>query len=296
MLNSLADAFPIVKMTFDEASETLGYDLWELSQHGPESRLNQTQYTQPAMLAADVSVFRVLTSMLPLAPKILAGHSLGEYAALVCAETLSFTSAINLVAERGKLMQEAVPEGQGAIAAILGLPDERVIALCAESCDGGIVSAVNFNAPGQVAVAGHTQNVERLMELAKTAGAKKVIRLALSVPVHCVLMRPAADKFSEILETVALKRPIYPVVHNVDVKYHPEKNEIREALANQIWNPVRWSETVQHFRNQNITTVLEIGPGKVLTGLTKRIDRSLTALSIADPESLDKAVAWLESL
>ena len=297
MLGDLAAAFPTVEETFAEASEVLGYDLWRLTQEGPEDRLNQTEQTQPAVLAGDIAVLRVFESVTGgVSPTLVAGHSLGEYAALVSAESIEFTTAVSLVATRGRLMQEAVKEGDGAIAAILGLDDETIVQLCDDAAQGAVVSAVNFNAPGQVAVAGHTQGVDRLIELAKGAGAKRAIKLALSVPVHCALMQPAADMFADTLSRAAIAPPKVPVIHNIDVTSHREPERIRRALVDQVAGAVRWSETVAGFSGEGVTTVVELGPGKVLTGLCKRIDRSLTGIAVNDPASLDKALEVLEAV
>ncbi len=297
MLAELAADHRQVQESFAEASEVLGYDLWELSQQGPEARLNATEQTQPAMLAAGVAVARVWRAAGGPAPVIAAGHSLGEYAALVCAGSLAFADAVGLVAARGRFMQEAVPEGQGAIAALLGLDDARVLEFCASVTDRSaesIVSAVNFNAPGQVAIAGHAGAVEKAIALAGEAGARKAIKLPMSVPVHCELMEPARERLLAKLDETRLDTPEFPVVHNADNRTHREAAEIRHVLAQQLTRPVRWVETVARLREHGATILLEPGPGRILTGLNKRIDRSLKAMAVHDSASLDKALAELQ--
>ena len=293
MLAELAGDYPQVEATFAEASETLGYDLWKLAQHGPESRLNATEQTQPAMLAAGIAVARAWQAAGGPAPALAGGHSLGEYAALVCAGSLEFADAIALVASRGRFMQEAVPEGQGAIAALLGLDDERVLEICESATDrreNAIVSAVNFNAPGQVVIAGHAGAVERAIGLASEAGAKRAIKLPMSVPVHCELMEPARERLVAKLAETDVSPPRFPVVHNADNAPHADSAGIRAALADQLTRPVRWVETVIALRELGATVILEPGPGRVLTGLNKRIDRALTTLAVHDSASLDKAL------
>lgn len=290
MLAELAAAHPQVRETFTIASEVLGYDLWELSQNGPEADLNATERTQPAMLAGGTAVYRVWRGCTDVAVSMMAGHSLGEYTALVCAEALSFEEAVALVAERGRYMQDAVPQGAGAIAAVLGLDDALVEKACMQACENDVVAAVNFNAPGQVAIAGHTAAVERAIALAERAGAKRAIRLPLSVPVHCELMRPAAERFAQRLAETAFAPPKVPVVHNVDVKVRDDVDDIRRALAEQVYKPVRWADTVRTFAGDGVDVVLELGPGKVLSGLARRIDRSLSAFSVADSSGLEKAL------
>ena len=290
MLSDLAATHTVVGETFAEASEVLGYNLWEFTQSGLEESLNQTEHTQPAMLAADVAVLRVWEQQGGPAASITAGHSLGEYAALVAAQSLSFPSAISLVRERGRLMQAAVPTGDGAIAAILGLDDQQVTSICIEASAGQHVSAVNFNAPGQVAIAGHAAAVERATELAKSAGAKRAIRLPLSVPVHCELMRPAAEAFSQSLAAAEFATPQLPVIHNVDVSEHHEAAAIREVLTEQVFRPVRWAETVQRLSDAGVDVLVELGPGKVLSGLARRIDRNLSAVPVMDGQSLQKGL------
>ncbi len=297
MLAQLAADYRQVEETFAEASEALGYDLWELCQQGPEARLNATVQTQPAMLAAGVAVARVWQAAGGPAPSIAAGHSLGEYAALVCAGSLAFGDAVALVAARGRFMQEAVPEGQGAIAALLGLDDAQVLDLCDSATDrgaGSIVSAVNFNAPGQVVIAGHACAVEKAMLLAGEAGARKVIKLPMSVPVHCELMEPARARLVAKLDDIRVNAPAFPVIHNADNCVCEGVAAIRDALAQQLTRPVRWVESVFALKRHEATVLVEPGPGRILTGLNKRIDRSLKTMAVHDSESLDKALAELK--
>lgn len=297
MLADLAAGYPQVQETFAEASEVLGYDLWALSQQGPEARLNATEQTQPAMLAAGVAVARAWQTAGGPAPVLAAGHSLGEYAALVCAGSLAFADAVALVAARGRFMQEAVPEGEGAIAALLGLEDDQVVELCASVSDrgaGSIVSAVNFNAPGQVVIAGHAGAVAQAIALAEKSGARKAIKLPMSVPVHCELMEPARERLVAKLAGVNLSPPAFPVIHNADNRSHDDPLAIREALAQQLTEPVRWVGSVSALRARGAGVLLEPGPGRILTGLNKRIDRNLKTLAVHDSASLDKALAELQ--
>ena len=291
MLAELAGAHPEIEATFAEASSALGYDLWALTQQGPESDLNQTDRTQPAMLAAGVAVWRVWCKQGGAQPAFMAGHSLGEYTALVCAGSLDYSDAIRLVAERGRRMQEAVPAGIGAMAAILGLDDDQVRQACSAAAQGEVVQAVNFNSPGQVVIAGHKAAVERACEQAKTLGAKRAIVLAVSVPSHSSLMQPAAAAFAATLAATEIKAPQIPVIHNADVLAHTTPDAIRDALIRQFYNPVRWVETVQHLGAQGITRIVEVGPGKVLIGLNKRIDKNIAAIAAFDSASLAEALA-----
>lgn len=291
MLADLASAYPEVQATFAEASSVLGYDLWALTQNGPETDLNQTDRTQPAMLAAGVSVWRAWQQQDGAQPAFLAGHSLGEYTALVCAGSLAFTDAIRLVAERGRRMQEAVPAGIGAMAAILGLEDEQVRQACSNAEQGEVVSAVNFNSPGQVVIAGHKAAVDRACEQAKAMGAKRALPLAVSVPSHSSLMQPAADAFAVTLAATDFKAPLIPVIHNADVSAHNDADAIRLALVQQLYSPVRWVETIQYLGTQGITRIVEAGPGKVLIGLNKRIDKNIASVAAFDSASLAEAVA-----
>jgi [acyl-carrier-protein] S-malonyltransferase len=279
-----------IRATFSEASDALGQDLWALVADGPADQLNQTINTQPAMLAADIAVWRVWQAAGGAMPVMLAGHSLGEYAALVAAGSLDFTDAIRLVRVRAEAMQAAVPEGVGAMAAILGLDDDAVHAVCSEAAAGEVVEAVNLNSPGQVVIAGNKAAVERAMALAKGKGAKRALPLPVSVPSHSSLMLPAAEKLLAYLQGVMLAAPTIPLLHNSDVQSHAEPDAIRAALARQLYTPVRWVETVRALKAAGIDRVIECGPGKVLAGLNKRIDDSLPALALVDETSLQAAL------
>ncbi|WP_391529877.1 ACP S-malonyltransferase [Photorhabdus akhurstii] len=290
MLADLATAFPVIEQTFAEASDVLGYDLWALVQQGPEEELNKTWQTQPALLAASVAIWRVWQEKGGKAPSLIAGHSLGEYSALVCAGVIDFKQAIRLVELRGKLMQEAVPEGVGAMYVIIGLDNESIDRACKEAAQGQIVSPVNFNSPGQVVIAGEKEAVERAGDACKAAGAKRALPLAVSVPSHCALMKPAADKLAVVLEGIEFSHPQFPVVNNVDVKIEQSAEAIRDALVRQLYNPVRWTETVEFIAGQGVGRLLEVGPGRVLTGLTKRIVNTLSAAAVNDTASLVTAL------
>ena len=290
MLAELAEQYPIVTETFAQASDVLGYSLWDLVQNGPEEELNKTWKTQPALLAASVAIWRVWQEKQGKMPQMMAGHSLGEYSALVCAGVIDFTAAIKLVELRGQLMQEAVPAGTGAMYAIIGLDNDAIAKACEEAAQGQVVSPVNFNSPGQVVIAGNKEAVERAGVLCKEAGAKRALPLAVSVPSHCALMKPAADKLAIALQEIEFKQPEIHVVNNVDVKAQTDVNAIRDALVRQLYNPVRWTETVELIAEKGITQLLEIGPGKVLTGLTKRISKEMNAAAVNDIASLDVAL------
>jgi [acyl-carrier-protein] S-malonyltransferase len=289
MLASFAEV-PEVQATFAEASEVLGFDLWQLCQQGPEEQLNQTQNTQPAMLAAGVAIWRYWLAQGGPRPSLMAGHSLGEYSALVAAGTLAFADAIALVRERGRLMQEAVPEGTGAMAAILGLEDAQVRELCAQAAESQVCEAANFNSPGQVVAAGHAQAIERLLPLAKAAGAKRALPLAVSVPSHCSLMRPAAERLAETLAGVVISPPGIPVLHNASLESTSDPDAIRSSLLEQLYRPVRWVETIALMKTRGCSQILEMGPGKVLTGLGKRIDKDISCLSLHDASSYAAAL------
>lgn len=291
MLAELASAHPEVQATFAEASSELGYDLWALSQNGPDSELNQTDRTQPAMLAAGVAVWRVWCKQGGAQPAFMAGHSLGEYSALVCAGSLAFSDGIRLVAERGRRMQEAVPTGVGAMAAILGLEDAQVEQACVTAAQGDVVQAVNFNSPGQVVIAGHKAAVERACEQAKALGAKRALVLAVSVPSHSSLMQPAAEAFAATLAATEFKTPLLPVIHNADVVAYTSADAIRDALKRQMFSPVRWVETVHALAAQGVTQMIEAGPGKVLVGLNKRINKDIATLAAFDSAALNEAMA-----
>ncbi len=295
MMAELHSNFPLVQDTFKEASDALGFDLWALISNGPAEDLNLTHNTQPAMLASGVAVWRVLLDSGLKKPDFMAGHSLGEYTALVAAEALDFADAIKLVALRGRLMQEAVPEGQGAMAAILGLEDDVIRDLCAQAAENDVVEPVNFNSPGQVVIAGNTAAVERAMELAKEAGAKRALPLPVSAPSHCSLMKPAAEKLAEQLAGIKISMPTIPVIHNANVSKASSPAQIADLLTRQLYSPVRWVETVKAFSNDGIELIIEAGPGKVLSGLCKRIDKSVTGMGVFDQASLDKVLETLDA-
>ncbi|WP_028449816.1 ACP S-malonyltransferase [Chitinibacter tainanensis] len=278
---------PIVKATFDEASSVLGQDLWAMVSDGPAEALNATVNTQPVMLAAGVAAWRAYQARGGAQPAVLAGHSLGEYSALVAAEVLSFGDALELVRLRAEAMQEAVPADTGAMAAILNLADADIIAACAESAQGEVVQAVNFNSPGQVVIAGHKAAVERACEACKARGAKRALLLPVSVPSHCDLMRPAAAKLAAKLATIELQAPVIPVLHNADVASYSNPEQIRDALVRQLYQPVRWVETVQKMVADGVDLVAECGPGKVLVGLNKRIAPELNSVALVDGAALD---------
>lgn len=294
MLAELADAHPQIKATFQEASDALGYDLWRLIQDGPEDELGKTHITQPAMLTGGVAIWRLWQSQTDIMPTIMAGHSLGEYSALVASGSLSLSDGVNLVADRGRFMQEAVPAGVGAMAAILGLDDEQVIAVCDSAANGEVVTAVNFNSPGQVVIAGHAAAVERAVEGAKEAGAKRALMLPVSVPSHCSLMLPAAEQLAVRLAEITINAPTIPVLNNVDVKAESDPAAIREGLKRQLFCPVRWVETINAIAKQDISNIVECGPGKVLAGLNKRINKQMTAYTTSDVAGFDKAVQAIQ--
>lgn len=289
------DSLAVVRDTFVEASDVLKQDLWQLVASGNAEDLNLTANTQPVMLTAGVAVFRAWNALGGVKPALVAGHSLGEYGALVAAEALAFADALPLVRFRALAMQAAVAEGEGGMAAILGLEDDEVRAACAEAAQGEVVEAVNFNSPGQVVIAGNKMAVERAMALAKTKGAKRALPLPVSVPSHCALMRPAAEKLADYLQSVTLKAPAMTVLHNADVKGYDDGAAIKDALVRQLYNPVRWAETVRELAAQGVTHVAECGPGKVLAGLNKRIDGNLQSLALTDVAAVEQAVATLQS-
>ena len=292
MMNGYAD-FAVVRNTFAEASDVLDQDLWQLVAEGGDAELNATVNTQPLMLTAGVAVYRAWQSRHGAAPAVMAGHSLGEYTALVAAGALQFADALPLVRFRAQCMQQAVPEGMGGIAAILGLDDEAVRAVCAEGAQGEVLEAVNYNSPGQVVIAGNRGAVERGMELAKARGAKRAIMLPMSVPSHCALLKGAAEQLREYLGNVAVQTPAIPVLHNADVAIHGDAASIRDALVRQLYSPVRWVETVLAFGRQGITHNVECAPGKVLVGLNKRIDTNQQAMAINDGQALEQALTVL---
>jgi [acyl-carrier-protein] S-malonyltransferase len=293
MLTDLAASYPDVKRIFERASDALGKDLWSIVAEGPEGELNKTHNTQPAMLAAGVAVWELWLKQSQVSPAWMAGHSLGEYTALVCSGAMSFEDGVKLVAERGRLMQEAVPPGIGAMAAILGLEDHHVVKICSDAAESEIVSAVNFNSPGQVVIAGNVAAVERAMLAAKAAGAKRAVLLPVSVPSHCALMASAAQKLDVQLQSIAIDTPKMTLIHNVDVASHSAPEVIRNALKEQLYKPVRWADSIKFMHDQGVTCFVECGPGKVLVGLNKRIAKDAEHLSIYDPESLNKALEQL---
>ncbi len=286
MMNALAAEFPVVKETFAEASQALGKDLWQLVEQGPEEKLNQTEITQPVMLAAGVATWRAWLAANGPRPQTMAGHSLGEYSALVCAEALDFAEAMKLVADRARFMQQAVPAGQGAMAAILGLEDAAVRKLCEQAAQGEVLEAVNFNSPGQVVIAGAAAAVARAVEQSRAAGAKRAVLLPVSVPSHCRLMHPAAQQMAARLQQTDVRRPLIPVIHNTHVQTESDPQAIRNALVRQIESPVRWVETIQKMAADGVTRIVECGPGKVLTGLNKRIVKTVETFPVFDPTTL----------
>ncbi|GAB1040116.1 ACP S-malonyltransferase [Shewanella algae] len=286
MLADLAEGYPVVTETFREASEVLGYDLWQLVQQGPAETLNETDKTQPALLSASVALYRAWQAAGKAAPNVMAGHSLGEYSALVCAGVLKFTDAVKLVELRGQLMQQAVPAGTGAMFAIIGLDNDAIAKACEDSAEGAVVSPVNYNSPGQVVIAGEKAAVERAAAACKAAGAKMAVALPVSVPSHCALMKPAADKLASALGNIEFSQPKIPVINNADVAQPQAAADIRDALVRQLYSPVRWTETVEAMAAMGVTELYEVGPGKVLTGLCKRINKSLTAKAVNDAASL----------
>ena len=291
------EAHPAIRATFDEASQVLGQDLWSLVSSGPESELNQTFNTQPVMLTAGVAVWRAWQAAGGSLPVVMAGHSLGEYSALVASGALAFADALPLVRFRAQAMQEAVPAGVGAMAAILGLDAGAVASVCREAAgvDSQVVEPVNFNGPEQIVIAGHKAAVERAIALATERGAKRGVLLPVSAPFHSSLLKPAAARLAARLAEVAVTPPAIPVVHNVDVTSQPTPDGIRDALARQAASAVRWTETVRAFAAQGVTHVVECGPGKVLSGLARRIDDSLTVFTLGDRASYDEALAALKA-
>ncbi len=291
MMGALAAAFPQVRARYDEASAALGFDLWSLVDSGPPEQLNLTQNTQPALLAASVATWDIWLALGGPRPQLMAGHSFGEYSALVCAGALAFSEAISLVADRGRYMQEAVPAGTGSMAAVLGLEQPALAAACAAASEVGIAQCANLNAPGQIVISGEAAAVARAGELAKAAGAKRVVPLAVSVPAHSALMRPAADRYAQRIAPVALTAPAITVIHNVDISAHAAADAIRAALVAQLYSPVRWQETIEYFATVGVTQVVECGPGKVLAPLVKRCASGLDVHSLNGPAELRAALA-----
>ncbi|MGK0673417.1 MAG: ACP S-malonyltransferase [Halothiobacillaceae bacterium] len=298
MLSGWAEGQPIILQTFREASDVLGYDLWRVVSEGPDAELNRTEVTQPAMLAAGVAAWRVWQAEGGPMPLCMAGHSLGEYTALVCAGSIDFADGVRLVAERGRLMQTAVPAGQGAMAAVLGLEDDVVRAVCLDASQGTeeVVEAVNFNSPGQVVIAGSAATVARASALLVERGAKRVVPLPVSVPSHSSLMREAAEKMAKVLESVALRSPSIPVLHNVDGAEHADPAALRAALIRQLYSPVLWVDSVRAMQARGAKALVEFGPGKVLVGLAKRIERNLSAYSVFDAATLEAALTATKEL
>lgn len=295
MLSELAERYAVVRSTFEEASTALGYDLWHLVQEGPVEDLNRTDITQPAILAASVAVWRVWKELEGARPAWLAGHSLGEYSALVCSGAMDFADGLRLVRTRGEFMQQAVPSGQGAMAAILGLDADKIEEACASAAQGEIVSAVNYNAPGQIVIAGNVAAVERAILACQQAGARKAMVLPVSVPSHCELMRPAAEKLADELNLIQLKKPRVPVVQNVHAAPETEVAAIRDNLVAQLYRPVRWIESIEFMTQQGVDTYVECGPGKVLVGLNKRIVKTARSLAVNDSESVQTALELLRA-
>lgn len=290
MLRELAERYSVVRTTFEEAADALGYDLWHVVQEGPAEALNATACTQPALLTSSVAVWRVWQELEGPRPIAMAGHSLGEYSAMVCAGALSFAEGVRLVKLRGEAMQEAVPVGQGAMAAVLGLDDSAVENACRDAAQGEVVAAVNYNAPGQVVVAGQATAVERAITLCQEAGAKRAMPLPVSVPSHCALMKPAAERLAEAMAALEIKAPRYTVIQNVDAQAHADVDTLRIRLIEQLYRPVRWTACVEAMVAQGAQVFIECGPGKVLTGLNKRIARGTKGLAVNDPDSLSAAL------
>ena len=297
MLAALASSYPAVVDSFAEASDVVEKDLWKLCQNGPQAALSKTETTQPLMLTAGVAVWRVWRETGGAEPAVAAGHSLGEYSALVAAGAMLFSEAVSLVAARGRFMQDAVPFGEGAMAAVLGLPETELAEVCqqATQSEQSAVSCANFNAPGQIVIAGHAHAVQRAMEIAAQRGAKRALPLPVSAPFHCALMRPASERLRGILDACAVQAPVFPITHNVDVQGKSDASEIRDALLRQVDAPVQWTATIESFATQAVEQILEMGPGKVLTGLSKRIAKGVACLAVNDPKSLDAALEASQS-
>ena len=290
MLAELAEANPVIKSTFAEASEVLGYDLWDLVQSGPAEDLNQTDRTQPALLTAGVALWRLWQEKGGEQPSVMAGHSLGEYTALVCAGAIDFADGVNLVKLRGEFMQQAVPAGTGAMAAILGLADDAIEAACEAAAEGDVVSPVNYNCPGQIVIAGEKAAVERAIDKCKEAGAKRAIPLPVSVPSHCALMKPAAEKMAAELANIEVKLPAIPVLQNVEASVAESVEQLKDNLLAQLYSPVLWTKSVQAMVEQGVESTVECGPGKVLSGLNKKVHKPLSVVAINEPAGLDKAL------
>jgi len=291
MLSALAEQHPVVQTTFAESSEALGYDAWDMVQNGQQEDINLTERTQPLLLTSSIAIWRIWSQEAGAMPAMMAGHSLGEWSALVASGAVAFADAVKLVRMRGAFMQEAVPLGQGAMAAIIGVDDETIRRVCAEAAGDEVVSAVNYNSPGQVVIAGDAGAVDRAIEGLKAAGAKRAMPLPVSAPFHTSLMKPAADRLAEHIEATSFQSPAVPVVHNVNGQTQSDAAAIKKLMIEQIYHPVLWVDCMQSLVNGGVNTVVECGPGKVLAGLAKRIDKSLTAFTTDEPESLTKALA-----
>lgn len=291
MLSELAESHPVIKNTFAEASEVLGYDLWDLVQNGPEADLNQTDKTQPALLTSGVALWRLWQEQGGATPALMAGHSLGEYTALVCSGAISFADGVNLVKLRGEFMQQAVPAGAGAMAAILGLDDESIEKACEAAEQGDVVSPVNYNCPGQIVIAGQKDAVDRAIANCKEVGAKRAIPLPVSVPSHCALMKPAAEKMAEELAKIDISMPEISVVQNVTASAAASVEELKENLLQQLYSPVLWTKSVQSMVEKGVESTVECGPGKVLSGLNKKVHKPLSVAAISDAAGLEKALA-----
>lgn len=290
MMAELGEQFPIVNETFAQASDVLGYDLWSLTQTGPLEELNKTEITQPAMLVSGIASWRVWREQGGALPDFFAGHSLGEYSALVASGVMAFEDAVAIVSARGKFMQQAVPAGTGAMAAVIGMDDQQLRDICEQAQQGGVVACANFNSPGQVVISGDKEAVERASALANEAGARRVMPLPVSVPSHCLLMKPAASKLQELLQDVGFSAATVPVIQNADVTAYAEAEQIREALARQLWQPVRWTETIEYMLKSDVNQFVECGPGKVLAGLNRRISREPTVFALTDAAAIQAAL------
>ena len=295
MMSSMADEYPLVRETFEEASTELGYDLWARVNDGPIEELNRTEITQPAMLVSGIATWRAWREAGGEFPDYFAGHSLGEYTALVAAGVMKFSDTVGIVAQRGRLMQQATPDGSGAMAAVLGLVDKILNDLCEQASSNGVVACANFNAPGQVVISGETAAVEAAGELAREAGARRVLPLPVSVPSHCTLMTPAATKLQEVLLSVHFSDSIVPVIQNADARSYPDAEQVREALARQLWQPVRWTASIGKLLSRDVTRFVECGPGKVLAGLNRRISRPSEVIALLGRDSIEKAIGAEDS-
>jgi len=295
MMSVLASDFHQVQATFEEASASLGYDLWDVVADGPAEALNRTEVTQPAMLVSGIATWRIWQALGGAQPDYFAGHSLGEYSALVAAGVMPFGDAVTIVAERGRLMQQATPAGTGAMAAVLGLEDQVLRDICTQVADGEVVSCANYNAPGQIVISGNTAAVETVGGLARQAGARRVLPLPVSVPSHCLLMKPAAAKLQALLLNVRFSDGDLPVIQNADVRSYADAEQVREALARQLWQPVRWTETIRSLLNSGVSRFVECGPGKVLAGLNRRISKPSTVFALTGRAVIEDAMQLEEN-